>query len=65
MSIIEESDTPQVDHPQVWRRLLQDLDVEHLVDLALFLLRLLVRAVNVQHLEAVDKAEVWWNRLGR
>jgi hypothetical protein len=55
VSVIKESDTPQVDDPQVGCGLLQDLDVEHLVDLAFLLLGLFVCAVDVKHLETVDK----------
>ena len=57
MGVIKESDSPEVDDPEVRGSLLEDLDVQDLVDLALLLLGLLVGAVNVKHFQTVDKAE--------
>ena len=71
MGVVHEADPVHVDHPQVWRRALQrpdfeklvfsllfvffSPDVEHLVDLPLLLLTLLIGPVKVEHLDAVDE----------
>ena len=57
MGVIKESDSPEVDDPEVRGCLLQDLDVQDLVDFTLLLLGLLVGAVNVKHFQTVDKAK--------
>jgi hypothetical protein len=58
VGVIKECDSPEVDDPEVRGSLLEDLDVQDLVDLALLLLGLLVGAVNVKHFQTVDKAEI-------
>ena len=55
MGVVHEADPVHVDHPQVRRRTLQRPDVEHLVDLPLLLLALLIGSVKVEHLDAVDE----------
>ena len=55
MTVVHKADAPHVDHHQVGRGLLQGPDVEDLVHLALLLLALLVGAVQVEHLHAVDE----------
>ena len=57
MSVIHEADPPHVDHSQVGSGLLQCPDVQHLIHLPLLLLPLLIGAVQVKHLSAIDEVE--------
>ena len=54
--VVQEGNPVQIDDPEIRRGLLQGLNVEDFVDLALLLLAPFVGAHDVQHLHAVDEA---------